>query len=88
MSSVKKVKSPSESRMLGMKHWYPSAYSTLPSPLLLLPKHIKNTAKGMNESKLLKNHSKCPMITTDLNEKKMQNSHSFVTCPNSTFKKQ
>lgn len=28
----------------------------------------------MNESKLLKNHSKCPMITTDLNEKKMQNS--------------
>ena len=48
MSSVKKVKSPSESRMLGMKHWYPSAYSTLPSPLLLLPKHI-NTAKGMNE---------------------------------------
>lgn len=41
----------------------------------------------MNESKLLKNHNKCPMITTNLNEKKMQNSHSFVTCPNFTFKK-
>lgn len=24
----------------------------------------------MNESKLLKNHNKCPMVTTNLNEKK------------------
>lgn len=39
----------------------------------------------MNESKLLKNHNKCPMITTNLNQK-MENSHSFVTCPNPTFK--
>lgn len=66
-----------------MSLWkYPSVHSTLS----LVSNTIKNATKGMNESKLLKNPNKCPMVTTNLNEKKMQNSHSFATCPNSTFK--
>lgn len=39
----------------------------------------------MNESKLLKNPNKCPIITTNLNERKLQNSHGVAT-PNSTVK--
>lgn len=43
----------------------------------------------MNESKLLKNPNKCPMITINLNEKKINAkiSHNSVTCPNPTFEK-
>lgn len=43
-------------------------------PFFFFLNTIKKHHKGMNESKLLKNHNKCPMITTNLNEKKMQNS--------------
>lgn len=49
-------------------------YSTLLSPPFLPKYHKKNkNSEGMNESKLLKNPNKCPMITINLNEKKCKN---------------